>query len=77
MTKSYYAKIRATEGVLLGGVPSTQTSRMETRRMAQDLMETVIEGNLECHRSAVGEVLESDLPAEILAVEIYGPQAGD
>ena len=74
---SYYAKIKATNGLLLGGVSSTETSRMETRRMAEDLMETIIKGNGECGRSAVGEVLESSLPPDILEVEIYGPQAGD
>lgn len=62
---SFYARYRATgDGLLLGGVAASQTSRYARRTDAEQHLASVIElnrGKAEC----VGEVLESALPPDI------------
>lgn len=60
---SYYAKYRSTNGrTLLGGVIKSQTSRFQSRVMAEDRLQQVLELNGE---HCQGEVHESNLPPEI------------
>lgn len=66
---SYYAKLSAKTGLLLGGVPATMSSRFESRRDACFWAHCVRDANREANRDVDPnyEIIESDLAAEIPA----------
>lgn len=69
MPKSYYVRIRARTGLLLGGVRSTESSRFESRRDACDWAWQARNANREAGRDIDPEyeVISSDRAPEIPA----------
>ena len=70
--RSYFAKLEANTGWLLGGVKRHQSSRFATAKQAWDWLETAISINREAGRDPKTGLDEdgiylSDLPAEIEA----------
>ncbi len=73
MARSYYIKLEALSGLLVGGVKSTQSSRFESRRDAIDWAIIVKDLNHEAdrHVNPKFETVASDLEPEIPAPSWY------
>ncbi len=71
--KSYYIKMRARSGTLVGGGISTQSSRFESRRDAVDWAINVRDLNREAKRDVDPdyEVVASELKPEISRPDYY------
>jgi hypothetical protein len=71
--KSYFIKMRALSGTLLGGGISTQSSRFESRRDAVDWAINVRDINREAKRDVDPdfEVVSSELAPEIPAPKYW------
>jgi hypothetical protein len=50
MNRSYFVKMRASSGLLLGGVKETRSSRFESRRDAVFWAQCVLDGNRDAGR---------------------------
>lgn len=66
-TRSFYAKLVAEKGVLLGGSRTVLSSRFQSRAAAAQYLAVAIEANASEKRKATGTVEESPLLPEILA----------
>jgi len=71
--KSYFIKIKARSGLLVGGVAHTQSSRFESRRDACDWAFCVRDLNREAKRDVDPnfEVVASELEPEIPTPDYY------
>jgi hypothetical protein len=63
--RSYFVKLEARTGTLLGGVKSYQSSRFETYEQAEDYRDQALEANLAAGRDIASWVCDSMRAPEI------------